>query len=123
MEPRYREHAHAQAMFEKVERFLASTLSQAEFCQQEGLAYWTFRYWLKRHRLRGTVTAAAPTQTTTIAANPETLSDFIPLRLLPTEPAAPSSTCVIEYPSGVIVRFHGPVEGAVLAQLLHTQPA
>jgi hypothetical protein len=121
MEQRYREHAHAQAMFEKVERFLASTLSQAEFCQQEGLAYWTFRYWLKKYRLRSTV--PPQTRTSTVTANDETPSDFIPLRLLPTEPAAPSSTCVIEYPSGILVRFHGPVDGAVLAQLLHTQPA
>lgn len=110
-------------MFEKVERFLASRLSQAAFCQQEGLAYWTFRYWLKRHRLRGTVAAPPQTQTSTIAAHPETLSDFIPLRLLPTEPAAPPPTCVIEYPTGIIVRFNGSVDATVLAQLLHTQPA
>ncbi len=52
LEQRHREYTHAQEIFEKVERFLASALSQAEFCRQEGLAYWTFRYWLRKYRLK-----------------------------------------------------------------------
>ncbi len=42
MEQRHREHTHAQEMLAKVERFLASTLPQAEFRQQEGLAIGPF---------------------------------------------------------------------------------
>jgi hypothetical protein len=47
MAQRHRDQAHAQEMFEKVERFLASALLQTEFCRQEGLGYSPFRYWLK----------------------------------------------------------------------------
>jgi len=49
MGARHQQSSHAQEMFEQVERFLASELSQTEFCQQHGLAYWTFRYWLKKY--------------------------------------------------------------------------
>ena len=121
MEERHREHGHAQEMFAKVERYLTSTLSQAEFCEQEGLAYWTFRYWLKKYRLREAL--SPQTQASVIAATDEASTDFIPLRLAPAELAAQSSACVIEYPSGIIVRFNEPVSATMLAQLIHTTKA
>ena len=52
MTARHQQSLHAQEMFEQVESFLASELSQTEFCQQHGLAYWTFRYWLKKYQAR-----------------------------------------------------------------------
>ena len=114
MKQRHREHTHAQELFVKVEWCLASTLSQAEFCEREDLAYWTFRYWLKKYRLQEALSrplAEAPT-------------DFIPLRVVPTtEPASLSSSCVIEYPSGIVVRFNHPVDATVLAQLIHATKA
>ncbi|MEK7728706.1 MAG: hypothetical protein AAB354_09855 [candidate division KSB1 bacterium] len=119
MEQRHREHAHAQEMFEKVERFLASALSQAEFCGQEGLAYWTFRYWLKKYRLH----EALSPQTRAQATTDEAPTDFIPLRIAPVEPAAQSSACAIEYPSGIVVRFNHPIDATVLAQLIQTTKA
>jgi len=45
-------------------------------------------------------------------------TDFIPLRVVLAEPAAQSFECAIEYPSGIIVRFNGPVNAAVVAQLI-----
>jgi hypothetical protein len=113
MEQRHREEAHAHEMFERVERFLASGLSQTEFCREEGLRYNPFRYWLKKYQLQGALSSSA------IA----TSADFIPLRITPAEPAAPSSTCEIEFPSGVVVRFQGTVDPAVLAQLIRAEQA
>src|SRR5262245_59045737 len=100
MEQRHRENAHAQEMFAKIERFLASALSQTEFCRQEGLVYWTFRYWLKKYHLKEAL----------LRPPAEIPAGFIPLRVVTTETVSPSSTCVIEYPSGLIIRFNGPVD-------------
>ena len=109
MVARHQQSSHAQAMFEKVESFLGSELSQTEFCQQHGLAYWTFRYWLKKYQAHQPMplqSAAPPT-------------DFIPLHLQASEPLLQTSTCEIEYPSGVVVRFCGAVDVDMLSQLLH----
>lgn len=108
MAQRHRDQAHAQEMLEKVERFLASALSQTEFCRQEGLVYNAFRYWLKKYQL---TTASSPPAA-------EMPADFIPLRVVPTELAAPSPACVIEYPSGIVVRLHGPLDATLVAQLI-----
>jgi hypothetical protein len=96
-------------MFERVERFLVSGLSQSEFCRQEGLGYHRFRYWLKKYHLK----AALPSPAVEVPA------DFIPLRVVPAEPTAPSPACVIEYPSGVVVRLPGPLDATLVAQLIH----
>lgn len=109
MVTRHQQSSHAQEMFEQVESFLASELSQTEFCQQHDLAYWTFRYWLKKYQARQPMplqSAAIPT-------------DFIPLRLQASEPLLQTSTCEIEYPSGIVVRLHGPLDAVVVSQLLH----
>lgn len=113
MEQRHREQAHAHEMFERVERFLASGLSQTAFCRQEGLGYNPFRYWLKKYQLQEALSTSA-------IATP---ADFIPLRIAPVDPAAPSFQCEIEFPSGVVVRFNGSVEPAVLAQLIRVEQA
>jgi len=119
VEQRHREDAHAREMFAKVERYLKSALSQAVFCEREGLAYWTFRYWLKKYRLREVTSL----QTRMNAATKQAPPDFIPLHIAPTEPAASSSTCEIEYPSGIVIRFHGAVNAEVITHLLRTPPA
>lgn len=121
MEPRYRKHVHAQEMFEKIERYRAGISSQAEFCKQEGLPYSRFNYWLKQYRLREALSQQVPTPVHTTTN--ETPADFIPLRIASVEPAAPSPTCAIEFPSGIVVRFQGPVDPAVLAQLIRAEQA
>ena len=113
MEPRHREPAHAHEMFEKIERFLASGLSQTAFCRREGLNYNPFRYWLKQYQLREALSTSA-------LATP---TDFIPLRFTPAEVPAPSPTCVMEFPSGMVVRFNGAIDPAVLAALIRAEHA
>ncbi len=96
MEQRHREHTHAREMFEKVERFLASALSQKEFSHQEGLAYRTFRYWLKKHRLQE-VQSSQPVE--------EAPADFIPLRVMPT--TIPVAFCLCDR---ISFRYRGSVQ-------------
>ena len=109
MVARHQQSSHAQEMFEKVESFLASELSQTEFCQQHGLAYLTFRYWLKKYQARQPI-PLQPDATPT---------DFIPLRLQASESLLQTSSCEIEYPCGVVVRLHGPLDAVVVYQLIH----
>lgn len=109
MAQRHHDQAHAQEMLQKVERFLASALSQTEFCRQEGLAYNPFRYWLKKYQLKEALSPPVVEKPT----------DFIPLRVVSAEPTTPSAACVIEYPSGIVVRLHGPLDAALVAQLIH----
>lgn len=102
----------AQEMLPRIEKYLASNLSQKAFCAQEGLAYPTFRYWLRQHR--------APNRPPQNASPAPT--GFIPLRVRPPAPLRPSGNsqphCVIEFPHGVIVRLSGPLDWQRLFQLI-----
>jgi hypothetical protein len=89
-----------------------SALSQTEFCQQENLAYSWFRYWLKKYRLRDAL--SPQTYTVSIASAPELPAGFIPQRVVPAGPTAPSSTCVIEYQPGIVVRLDGQIDATML---------
>jgi len=99
----------AQEMLPRLEKYLASNLSQKAFCAQEGLAYQTFRYWLRQYRTpqrRQKKSSLTPT-------------GFIPLRVRPPAPPDDShSRCVIEFPHGVIVRLSGPLDWHRLSQLI-----
>jgi hypothetical protein len=109
MEQRHNESSHASEMFEKVKNFLASELSQTEFCKQQGLAYWTFRYWLKKYQIR---------QQHPLPSS-DTSQGFIPLRLQPPEPTSSQfPSCVIEFPNGVTVRLSGSIDPALLCELI-----
>lgn len=100
----------AQEMFARVEKYLASGLSQKAFCAQEAIAFTTFQNWLKKYRAR-------QRQVETLAAAPK---GFIPLRVQePRGLSSPSLQCVIAFPHGVIIRLSGPVDFAMLAQLIH----
>ena len=121
MEQRHRKPADAREMFAVIEKYLTSALSQIAFCKQEGLPYSRFNYWLKQYRLREALSQQVPTPVHTTTN--ETPADFIPLRIASIEPAAPSPTCAIEFPSGIVVRFQGPVDPAVLAQLIRAEQA
>lgn len=99
----------AQEMFARVEKYLASGLSQKAFCTQEAIAFSTFQNWLKKYRV-------CQRQ---IEQQPAT-ARFIPLhvgepRALPNR----SLQCVIEFSHGVIIRLSGPVDFAMLARLIH----
>lgn len=121
MEQHHRQQAHAREMFAVIERYLTNTLSQIAFCRQEGLAYSKFNYWLKQYRLREALAVQAVTPAPIAAEKPP--ADFMPLHIVPTKPAAPSPICVMEFPSGVVIRFHGIVDAVVLAQLIRAEQA
>ena len=121
MEQRHRKPAHARAMFAVIEKYLTSGLSQIAFCKQAGLPYSRFNYWLKQYRLREALSQQVPTPVHTTTN--ETPADFIPLRITPAKISTPSPTCAIEFPSGIVVRFQGPVDPAVLAQLIRAEQA
>lgn len=94
----------AQEMFARVEKHLASGLSQKTFCAQEAIAFSTFENWLKKYRLRQRQLEPSGT-----APN-----GFMPL-LVREPPAQPSHPlqCVIEFSHGVIIRLSGPVDFAL----------
>lgn len=122
MEVRHREEAHAREMFAMIERYVTSQLSHSAFCKQERISPARFNYWLQRYRQRET----PATQTVTLEnkdATDQALADFIPLRITPAEPAASSSTCEIEFPSGVVIRFQDAVDASVLVQFIRAEQA
>ncbi len=100
----------AQEMFTRVEKYLASGLSQKAFCAQEAIAFSTFQNWLKKYRIRQRQIGqpgAAP-------------NGFMPLLVrVPQEQSNHPLQCVIEFSHGVIIRLSGPVDFAMLAQLIH----
>lgn len=121
MEQRQREHARAQARFPFIKRYLASTLPQTTFCEQEDLTYLKFIYRLKHYA--GAKPWRHKSQCRRRLKHRNLPRKFISLRIAPAEPAAPSSTCEIEFSSGVVVRFQGPVASSVLAQLIRAERA
>jgi hypothetical protein len=99
----------AQEMLPRIEKYLASNLSQKAFCAQEGLAYQTFRYWLRQYR--------TPKRRQKNLSPPPT--GFIPLQVHPPTPSLDSHPrCVIEFSHGVIVRLSGPLDWQRLSQLI-----
>ncbi len=106
--------ARAQEMFARIEKYLvakerAASLTQKAFCKQANLPLTTFQNWLKKYRSR-------QRQAETSAPN-----GFIPLRVRgPRALPNPPLQCVIEFSHGVIIRLSGPVDFAMLAQLIHS---
>ena len=101
----------AQEMFTRVEKYLASGLSQKVFCAQETIAFTTFQNWLKKYRAR-------QRQVEKPATAP---NGFIPLHVQEPRPLPNHSLqCVIEFSHGVIIRLSGPVDFAMLAQFIHS---
>lgn len=97
---------HAQAMFDVIERYQKSGLTQKAFCQSEALALSTFQYWLARYRRRH---------------HAEQQQSSRPLLVeLKAEAPIPSGNdgVVVSYPNGVEVRLAATVELAVLKALI-----
>lgn len=89
-----------------IKKYLASGLTQKQFCQREKLAYPTFLTWLRKYRAAGSqapnLRPAAP--------------GFVPLQL---EPAAHrAASCTLEFPNGVLVHFSGDIAVQLLTRLL-----
>jgi len=94
-----------------IKKYLASGLTQKEFCQQEKLAYPTFLAWLRKHRA---VLSQAPD------SNP-TAAGFVPLQLEPStclhrsrgRQARCAASCTLEFPNGVLVHFSGDIDARI----------
>jgi len=99
-----------------IKKYLASGLTQKEFCQQEKLAYPTFLAWLRKYR-----TALGQA----LNSNP-TASGFVPLQLEPStclhrsrgRQARRAASCTLEFPNGVLVHFSGDIDAQLLTCLL-----
>ena len=82
-------------MFRKVDEFVASGLSQPQYCKQEGFPLTTFSHWLQKYRKeKGITTTASP-------------GPFIPVDVISSLAHAGSTTHVpeitITYPTGIKV--------------------
>lgn len=101
-----RRRARPAARIAFIKKYLASGLTQREFCQQQKLAYPTFLAWLRKYR------AAEGQAPSSSASTPS----FVPLQL---EPAAHrAASCTLEYPNGVLVHFSGDIDVQLLTCLL-----
>ena len=97
----------AQAMFEVIERYQASGLTQKAFCQSEALALSTFQYWLARYRKHHRS-----------AQQQDSRHLFVELKAEAPHIASDNNGVVISYPNGVEVRLAATVELAVLKALI-----
>ncbi len=104
-----RRRARVQNMFAVIEKYLASDVTQKEFCQQENLSYSTFQFWLHKYRKANN----------SCKNNESSQAPFVPINFC--EPNARSShqSCTIEFPNGVVVRFSETVDVRYLSQLVH----
>jgi hypothetical protein len=89
-----------------IKKYLASGLTQREFCQQEKLAYPTFLAWLRKHRA---ALGQAPNSNSTA-------SRFVALQLEPS--ARRAASCTLEFPNGILVHFSGDIDAQLLTCLL-----
>lgn len=92
--------ASAQAWRQHVETWQASGLTQAAYCQQQGLNPHTFNGWRRR-----------------FTATPTTSPGVIPIRVSPTAPA-PAAAVVLRLASGHQVELPASTAPAWLAELL-----
>jgi hypothetical protein len=91
-----------------IEKYLASDLTQKQFCQQEQLAYSTFQVWLKKYRQAQVEPG--------LKQNSD--NSFVPLTFTSTTAKLDSAHYIIEYPNGVVLRVSGLIEPQTLLQLI-----
>ena len=89
-------------MFQMIEQWQQSGLTQKTFCQQQSVRYYVFHYWYKRYREQ--------------QADPQNSnSSFVKLQIA--KPVSPGSI-EIYYPGGVRIIFHEPVSSGYLKALV-----
>ena len=91
-----------------IEKYLASGLTQKQFCQQEQLAYATFHFWLKKYRQADA------------AASQAVSNSFVPLTFSSSIPNPGATDFIIEYPNGVTLRVSGTIAPQTLVHLIHS---
>ncbi len=110
MKPKSQPIRRAQEMFAIIEKYLASGLKRKEFCERESITYSTFHWWFHQYRKSNSSDKASPKDFVRVH-NPS--SREIPLDL--------QSTCIVEYPNGVVLRFSGKMDIRSIAQLVNIQ--
>lgn len=90
-----------QQMFQLIEQWKQSGLSQNLFCQQESIRFHKFYYWYKCYRRQHD--------------REDTVPGFIRLKL--EKPSVPSSV-EVHFPGGIRVYFHEPVNSNYLKALI-----
>ena len=93
-------------MFEMIECWQQSGLSQKCFCEKQSIKFYTFYYWYKRYRQHP---IAIGFQT------PDSKSGFVKLQI---EKPAPAPSVEIKFPNGAHLFFHEPVSSDYLKSLI-----
>jgi len=88
-------------MFELIEQWQQSGLSQKAFCEQHSIRYYVFHYWYRRYRMQHVVSNNG--------------SSFVKLQIA--KPAGTSSVEII-YPGDIRLLFHEPVSSNYLKTLM-----
>jgi hypothetical protein len=87
-------------MFEMIEQWQQSGLSQRAFCEQQSLKFHTFYYWYKRHKQQNNNNIKSAS-----------------LKLQISKPTATSSVEIF-FPGGIHLLFHEPVSSTYLKALI-----
>jgi hypothetical protein len=87
-------------MTEIIRQWEQSGQSQKSFCQSRNIAHSKFYYWLKKVRARQI---------------PENQTDFIAVRI---DQARNTGDLDIQYPNGVILKLHTPIDLGMVRALL-----
>ncbi len=90
-----------QQMFETIELWKQSGLSQRAFCEQQFLKVHTFYYWYKRHKQENN--------------NDNSQSAFLKLQIAKLMAA---SSVEIHFPGGIRLVFHEPVSSSYVKSLI-----
>ncbi len=91
-----------QQMFEMIERWHQSGLSQKSFCEKESLKLHSFYYWYRRYRQQNPAT--------------KDKSGFVKLEI---EKSDSSCSLEIRFPNNIHLFFHEPVSADYVKALLH----
>jgi hypothetical protein len=121
--------ARERLWFARIEKYLASTLTQRAFCERESLAYSTFQLWLGKYRRQAhslESNAGSPTSSSRSAGAAR--ERFLPITIAKRPGAAlalagpshePATSCIIEFPHGVVLHLLGPLDAQLLTQLIN----
>ena len=92
---------------ELVEKYLASSMNQKEFCDRHKIGLSTLQHWLSKYRRRHNSSADA-----TQASEKEkgSINSFVPLIFRQSEPEHNNCQLEIEFPNRVIVRLKGEID-------------
>ena len=88
-------------MFEMIERWQQSGLSQKSFCEKESIKFYSFYYWYKRYRQQHELSVSKP--------------GFVKLKI---EKPLTAASVEIHFPNGAYLFFRQPVSPEYLKTLL-----